>query len=174
MAKKKKGPKRRRRVGAALNPSSPIVKIGAVAAGYFLGDKINEQIDKVTKSKVDTKIVGAGQVGIGALLLLSKGRAGLIKSVAGGLSAGSGLKRLMAAFGTPATTVPAAAVTGYARVPVLGSVYNSRLGGYQNVPVLGGVGGYNAGGTLAGRMGDYRINSGRIMGSMGSDLLGGN
>lgn len=171
MAKKKKGPKRRRRVGAALNPSSPIVKLGAVAAGYFLGDKINAQIDKVTASKVDTKIVGAGQVGIGALLLLSKGKAGLIKSVAGGLSAGSGLKRLMTAFSTPAAAVPAAAVTGYGRVPVLGG-YNSRMGGYGRVPVLGG---YNAGGTLAGRMGDYRINSGRIMGSMdGSGLLSGN
>jgi hypothetical protein len=148
-----------------LNPSSPIVKIGAVAAGYFLGDKINAQVDKLTAGKIDSKLIGAGQVGLGALLLLSK-RPSIVKSAVGGIAAGSGLKRLIGAMSgaatTPATTTtPAAGVNGYGRVPT--------LGGYRDVPSLGG---YHTPGTL----GAYAIPSGRgmsdrVMGSAGGGGL---
>lgn len=167
MAKRKKGAHRRRRVGA-LNMGSPLVKVAAVAAGYFLGDKtINPLIDKVTAGKVSDKVVGIGQTGLGALLLLGKGRSGILKTAAGGLLAGSGLKRVMASFGT--TTTTPAAVTGYQNVPVIG-----RMGGYQNVPVIGA---YSPGVAI----GAYTIPSGntnKVMGSVGctdgSDLLGSN
>lgn len=164
--KKSKGRARRRRIGAALNPGSPIVKIGAVAAGYFLGAKfLNPMIDKVTAGKVDDKIVGAGQTGLGALLLLSK-KQNIIKTVAGGILAGSGLKRALTAFGvlTPAITPPATtpAVTGYGNVPVVG-----RINGYGNVPVVGRINGY----TPSGSLGAYSLPSGRVMGGVGSDLM---
>lgn len=164
MAKKKKASKGRRRRVGALSPSSPLIKIGAVAAGYFLAaTPVNGMIDKVTAGKIDNKIVGAGQVGIGALLLLSK-RPNIIKTVAGGIAAGTGLKRVMTAFGTPAPA-PAPAVTGYGRVPV--------VGGYRSVPVIGNrMGAYSPSGTLGG----YAIPSGRmgkVMGSVdGSTLIG--
>lgn len=168
MAKKrhsKKGRRGRRRIGAArLNASSPLVKVAAVAAGYFLGDKINPLIDKVTAGKVSDKIVGVGQTGLGGLLLM-KGRSSMIKTAAGGVLAGSGLKRALRAFGVlqPALPPPAGTtVTGYGKVPV--------ISGYGQVPVIGG---YSPNQTLGAYMVPGRV--GRSVGAtQGSDLIGNN
>lgn len=169
MAKKKhskKGRRGRRRIGAArLNAGSPLVKVAAVAAGYFLGDKINPLIDKVTAGKVSDKIVGVGQTGLGGLLLM-KGRASLIKTAAGGVLAGSGLKRALRAFGVlqPALPPPVSTttVTGYGKVPV--------ISGYGQVPVIGG---YSPNQALGAYMVPGRV--GRSVGStQGSDLIGNN
>jgi hypothetical protein len=159
MAKRSKKSKRRgsrRRIGAALNPASPLVKLGAVAIGYFVAGKpINDMIDKVVPTtKIDGKIVGGATTGLGALLLMSKGRSSFIKTVAGGVIAGAGLKRALVAFGVvkaPIATAPVQTVTGYGKVPT--------IGGY-NVPVIGS---YQTPGTL-----------GRVGATQGSDLIGNN
>lgn len=166
MAKKRSKTKgsRRRRIGAArLNAGSTMVKLAAVAGGFFLGDKINPLIDKVTAGKVSDKIVGIGQTGLGGLLLM-KGRSSLIKTLAGGALAGSGAKRTLRAFGVlaPALPPPSSTVTGYGRVPV--------IGGYGSVPVIGGY-------TPNQSLGAYQVPGyiGRKMGAtQGSDLIGNN
>jgi hypothetical protein len=166
MAKKSRKQKRsrgRRRIGAALNPASPLIKLAAVAGGYFLAESINPMIDKLTAGKISDKLVAGGQTGLGALLLMGKGKSSIIKTVAGGIAAGSGLKRGLKAFGVikpPVVTAPA--VTGYGSVPV--------IGGYGSVPVIGKVGGYNAPGSL----GAYALRSGRVGATQGSDLIGNN
>lgn len=136
MAKKRKGTKRR--VGAAsLNPGSPIVKIAAIAAGYFLAaDPINNAIDKANikaatatepaGTRVGETIVMGAELGIGALLLMSKKKASFLKTVPGGLLAGAGLKRALKKFGV---------IKGYQSVPVIGGA--RRMAGYQSTPVIG-------------------------------------
>jgi DNA-directed RNA polymerase subunit RPC12/RpoP len=152
MAKKKsKGGRKRRRVGA-LSPSSPMVKLGSVAVGFLAANQINALVNKVVPASVDAKIVGAGQTGLGALLILSKGRPNIIKTLAGGVLAGSGVKRLAQSMGL--MPAPAPAVTGYRSVPVIGS--------YGQVPVIGS--GFTPSGTLAG----YAIPSGGKLGRVGS------
>lgn len=135
MAKKKskKGVKRRRSVGA-LSPSSPLVKLGSIALGYLVAAKpANDAIDKAVKGKVSTTIIGAGTTGLGAYFLMSK-KPSLVKSVAGGVVAGIGLKRLKDKF-MPANPAPVPpAVTGFRNVPV--------VGGFRQTPV---VAGYNIG-----------------------------
>lgn len=121
---------RRRRIGAAsMTTSNPILLIGTVAAGYFLAGTVNPLLDKIVPATMDQKIVGAAETGIGALLLLKKGRKTMLTTVAGGVFAGAGLKRLMDAMKTTTTT----AVTGWKQVPVIG-------GGYKMVPVIGSPG----------------------------------
>jgi len=114
----------RRRIGAmALSPSSPLVKFGSMAAGFLLGDKINEALDKVVPATIDDKIVAAAELGIGYMLALKKGgRASLPKTVAGGLLLGAGAKKLMSSLGI-------GSIGGYQMVPT--------VGGYQGVPALG-------------------------------------
>src|SRR5688500_3071639 len=96
-AKKKKGGKRRR-MGSTLNAQSPVVKILAVGAGFFVGETVNTAIDKVlpkqagevgpglpggTISKGTNTAAIVGQVGLGGLLLMGKkgGTVGLVKTV---------------------------------------------------------------------------------------------
>lgn len=127
---------RRRRVGAlALNPNRPEIKLAAVALGYFLlADQLNGAIDKVVPDSVKTAtdfkkyIPGAAEAGLGAMLLMSKKKPSLIKTAAGGILAGAGLKRLL---------VQAGVVTGYQSVPVIGRMGRRRMAGYQSVPVIG-------------------------------------
>jgi hypothetical protein len=143
--KKKKTTRRRRRIGAAMTASNPIVKYGPIALGFLLGNKINEQIDKVAGDKIDSKILAAAQGGIGALLVF-KGKPSMVKSIAGGILLGSGVKRAMSAFGM-------GNIGGYGAVPV--------IGGYGAVPVIGsrtprrvGVGSYR---PAAGQIGAYDV-----------------
>jgi len=136
--------RRRRRVGAtALNmsASSPLVKFGSIALGYFFGDKLNAQLVKVVGDKLDPKILAAGEAGLGALLVLKKGKKGMLQTVVGGVLLGAGAKALMASMGI-------GAISPYGRVPV--------IGGYGEVPVVGKrrLNGY----TPNSRLGNYTPN----------------
>lgn len=152
MARRKKAKKThsRRRVGGMgkLNASNPIVKYGSVAAGYFLGDKVNDMVDKVAGDKLDGKVLAgiqtfAGAV-IGGQLPIGKKKARpLPLVVVGGIIAGAGLKRGLKEFGV---------ISGFSDVPV--------LGGYRQVPALNG---YNP--TPGASMNGYRVPT-RVMGSV--------
>ena len=164
MAKRRKHRKthRRRRIGAlALNASSPLVKYGSVAAGYFMGDKVNEAIDKATGGKVDGKIVAAAEALLG-FMLLTKGKKSTLKVAAGGVMLGAGVKRGLAEFGV---------ISGFADVPV--------IAGYKSVPVLNGyvtrpgqMAGYMTPQPMSNRqnvMGAVDVGSGTGLGYMDSD-----
>jgi len=154
MARRKKAKKstRRRRIGAAgkLNANSPIVKFGSMAAGYFLGDKINEQIEKITGDKMDGKIVAGLEVLAGLVLNKtiklgkSGGKPSLPLVVVGGVLAGAGLKKGLAEFGV---------INGFYSVPV--------LNGYRSVPVLNG---YNP--TPGASLNGYRVPNRQVMGGV--------
>lgn len=141
MAKKKakKTTRRRRsRIGAlSLNPASPLVMYGSVAAGYLLANTINTPITNAVGDKLDNKIVAGVQVGIGGYLIMKKGKKSLPVTIAAGLLAGAGLKRGMAAFGIGQTHM-----AGYQNVPA--------VNGYQNVPSVNGTG-------AARRVGAYNL-----------------
>lgn len=151
MAKRKKKTTRRRsrRVGAtmALTPTNPMVKLGGLVLGFLAATPINAAIDKATGGKIDTKIVGGVQVGLGAFYLLSKGKKNLILTLATGVLAGAGVKREMTAFGIGGIggygAVPA--LGGYGAVPALG--YARRVAGYDTPGI---VGGYSVPGTMQG------------------------
>lgn len=159
MAKKRRGTKRRssrRRVGGfgKLNASNPIVKFGSVAAGYFLGSKVNDMIDKVAGDKIDDKMLAAIQVlaggAVGGQLPIGKKKARpLPLVVVGGILAGAGVKRGLTAFGV---------INGFSDVPV--------LGGYRSVPALNG---YNP--TPGANLGGYRVPS-SVMGNVPNDGTG--
>jgi hypothetical protein len=180
-SKKKKGGKRRR-MGTTLSAQSPVVKILAVGAGFFVGETVNGAIDKVlpkqagevgpglpggTISKGTNTAAIVGQVGLGGLLLMGKkgGTVGLVKTVAGGVLAGSGLRRALKQMGV---------IKGYQAVPVIG---RRRMAGYQNTPVLGATNN----GTPAQLQGvpdqlqGFRVNGGlgfNGYGSQGSGVMG--
>lgn len=118
MAKKKTkvGNKTAARGKSLLNPSSPVVKYGAIVLGFAMGTKINDAIDKMTGGKIDTKIIAGGQVGLGALLAFKKGKPSLVTSVVGGVLLGAGAKRAMGAFG----------IGGFYDVPAVGGFYDVK------------------------------------------------
>jgi hypothetical protein len=179
MAKRRKHQKRRRsrRVGALrLGGSDTVIKLAAVVGGFLLGDKINEQIDKILPKTTDplpvpTKagktIAMVGEIGVGGFLLLSKmrGNLGIAAKVAGGVALGAGIKRAAAVMGI---------LSGYQSVPVIG---RHRMAGYQNNPVLGSIPGQLAGRTPP-QLSGYRpagsgvgayVNQGTgVMGSIGN------
>jgi hypothetical protein len=100
MAKRRKTKKtshRRRRVsGVALSANSPIVNFGSIAAGYFLGDKINDALSSVTGT-IDPKIIAAVEA-VGGFLLRKKMK-GLPGQVLGGVMMGAGIKKGLQEFG---------------------------------------------------------------------------
>lgn len=101
MARRKKTAKRktggRRRVsGVALSAKSPLVKFGSIAAGYFLGDKINDSLASATGS-IDPKIIAAAEA-VGGFLIQKKVK-GVVGAVAGGILMGAGLKKGLTEFG---------------------------------------------------------------------------
>lgn len=127
--------RRRRRVGAmSLTSTNSLVKLAAVAGGWFLEGTISPMLDKIPGfSSLDEKIKGVAEAGIGTALLmgkLTKKRApGMLATVGGGVLAGAGLKRALRAFGV---------VSGYGLVPVVGAYTpNVSLNGYQKVPTIG-------------------------------------
>jgi hypothetical protein len=139
-AKKKTGPRRRRKLGAmalSMNPASPLMKALPVLGGYLLADKINNGIDKAVGTKIDGKIIAGAQVGLGGLYLFMKGKKNLLLTIASGVLAGAGVKRAMSSFGM-------GGIGGYGAVKV--------LSGYGAVPSIGrrSVAGYNVPGTLNG------------------------
>lgn len=132
--------RRSRRVGAvSLGKTSTLLKLGSLAAGYFLADTINPMIDKVVPKTTDTTtntqvpnqtIAIIGELGIGGLLLMKrtgKGMTGKALTVAGGILAGAGVKRAMKKMGV---------IKGYQSVPVIG---RPKMAGYQSVPVIGSL-----------------------------------
>ena len=93
---KKTSPRRRRVSGVALSAKSPLVQYGAIAAGYFLGGRINDALVNVTGT-LDPKIVAAAEV-LGGYLIRSKLK-GAAGAVAGGVLMGAGLKKGLQEFG---------------------------------------------------------------------------
>lgn len=185
--RKKRGSTRRRRVGGmALSPSSPITQIGSLALGYFLAaDPINGMIDKLLTKNATTpgvvpagtnKIVAAVETLGGGYLLMAKSKRSLIKTVAGGVVAGAGLKRALKAFNV---------ISGFQSVPVVGRLgmvnvrQNQRgLTGFRDVPVVAGgpsMSGYTPTGSAA--LTGYNVGrsvASQIMGSAnGSGLSSG-
>lgn len=152
---------------SALNANSPLVKIAALAAGYFLlADPINNAIDKVLVKALPAKdasgaastttisdmgqYAAIGAEGIGAYMLLLKGRKTIVKTATGGILGGAALKRALKKFGV---------VSGYQRVPVIGS--------YQRVPVIGNAqSGYRVNGMNGN--GGYRVNGRNTSAVMGN------
>lgn len=138
MAKKRKGRRRSRRVGAVslAGKGGMGMKLIAIAGGYLLGDMINTQVDKVLPGNTDAttgiktidpnmkNYAAIGELGIGGLLLLRKKKS-MFTTIGGGLLAGAGLKRALKQMG---------AIKGYQSVPVIGK---HRMAGYQSVPVIG-------------------------------------
>lgn len=174
MAKKKRHHKRKKvsGIGAMLNPKSPIMKVGALVVGYFLGDTINPQLDALipdsltvataatatTAAKPATltpdqadQILMAGSIGLGGLFLLRQKSLGpigaLYVTAVGGVLAGAGLRRAAISFNI--VKAPAAAVKGYQRTPV--------IAGYQRTPVLGKVPAQLQG-TVPAQLQGYRVN----------------
>lgn len=153
--KAKKRTTRRRRIGGIggkLNANNPIVKFGSIAAGYFLGDKINDALDKATGDKMDGKLLAGletfgGLVISGIVPLGKKKAAKLLPTVAGGILAGAGLKRGLKEMGV---------INGFSDVPV--------LQGFRSVPALAG---YNPT-PGANMMSGYRVPS-NVMGSVPFD-----
>jgi len=148
--------RRRRSVGAlSMSASSPLMKYGPIALGFFLAAKINAPLDKMIGDKVDGKIVAGGQVGLGYMLALGPGKKSLIKSVAGGLLLGSGAKRAMTEFGIGGIG------SAYGNTPVV-------AGAYGNTPVLAGrrrLNGYSPNRAMNGYTPNSALNGngGRVM-----------
>lgn len=167
MAKKKKryspkrrahraasSPRRRRRVGAmALNANSMIVKLGSVALGYVMGEKILAPVKSMIGDKVDGKIV-AGAEGLAGYYLAFKkgGKKGMIQTVAGGILLGDAVKTLMKSFGM-------GGFGPYGRIPALGN-----RSPYGRIPALGS---YNPHGTLNGSYNPHGTLSNRMMAGIG-------
>lgn len=180
MAKgKKKRSKKggRRRSMGAINAQSPLVRLAAVAGGFFMGDTINGAIDKVlpktttgtppvsTISKATNTAAIVGEVGIGGLLLMGKkgGTVGLVKTVAGGVLAGAGIRRALKQLGV---------MQGYQSVPVIG---RHRMAGYQSVPVIGTNGAPAQLQGVPSQLQGFRVNGGlgfNGYGAQGSGVMG--
>jgi hypothetical protein len=94
--RKAKTTTRRRRRISGVNAKSPIVQLGSIAAGYFLGDTINDALSKVT-GKLDPKIV-AGIEALGGFLLTRKVKS-LPGQLIGGVLMGAGVKSGLKEFG---------------------------------------------------------------------------
>lgn len=153
MAKRRKAKKtsRRRRVGA-INANNPLVKYGSIAAGYFLGDKINDAIEKATGDKVDGKIIAAAEAGLGLFLMFKKGKKKPALQIVAGVLAGAGIKKGLQEFGV---------INGFSDVPV--------ISGYRQVPALNG---YNP--TPGAMLGGYKVPNTyqAVMGGINEDASG--
>lgn len=175
MAKAKK--RKSRRVGA-LSPGSMVTKLAAVAAGYFLVAKpLNDALEDVFKKKDEKPpattsgfgdnmdVQGVVTAGAGAALLFLGGKSSMIKTIAGGVLLGAGVKKLM----DSGKDDKKEGVTGYQSVPVIGN--RRRMAGYQQTPVIGAVPGQLQGvpAQLQGyRVNGYQPNGSGVMGAVGS------
>ncbi len=133
-----------------MSASSPLVTYGSIAVGFLAGDKIDEMLSKVVPATLDTKIVGAAEVGLGALLVYGKGKKSMVKTVAGGILLGAGIKKSLKAFGVISGYQMIPSVSGYSDVNALGAPVR-KMAGY--IPGKGLNGGYVAkvavnGGTM--------------------------
>ena len=138
MAHKRRHVKRRRtrrRVGAmGLKKKDTGAVVLGLAAGLFIGNTINDQIDKMLPKDTSgvitdqtTNFATIGELGLGGLLVFMKSRgkaAPIIKGV-GGVMLGAGIIRAIKKLGI---------LSGYQAVPVVG---RRRMAGYQSTPVIG-------------------------------------
>jgi len=160
--RKKQTKTRRRRVGATasiFNPRSPMLMYGGLAIGFLMGNKVNDMIDKIVPASIDGKLVGAGQAGLGALLLQKK--KSTLTVLGGALLVGSGAKRLMTEFGI-------GSIGGYQMVPT--------IAGYQKVPSIAGaqrVNGYTPGTSGLNGYTMQRDVIGGLSSAMDGGLIGG-
>ncbi len=121
-------PRRRRRV-SGIKKNDALIMIGAAAAGYYLGPKINDAIAAKVGTTVDPKIIALAEVAAGYFLpkmLGARGSMAMISKVAGGLLIGSGAHLGLKEFGV---------VSGYGSVPMI----NGRMNGYRDVRTLSGL-----------------------------------
>lgn len=151
--RKKTSHRRRRRIGAlALNASSPLVKFGSIAVGYFMADKVNEAIDKATGGKIDGKIVAAAEVLAGFMI---QKKPGMMTTVIGGVLMGAGAKKGLTEFGV---------ISGFRSIPVVGG-YNvpqrltASVNGIMDVPTVNGLTVPNSNNLIGGIMGDHDLSS---------------
>lgn len=146
--KTRKTVRRRSKVGAmSLNANSPLVKYGPIAAGFFLGDTINDKIDTmIPDDKMSQKTKGMLEGGLGAALAFAKlgKKKTVVEEIAGGVFLGAGVRRLLKEFGV------IQGIGGYAAVPVVAARHRSRLNGYGSVPVI--AGGYTTNRALNGAL----------------------
>lgn len=164
MARKRKHKRRYRRVGAMGfgGKKDTGMKLLAVAGGFLLGDTINTQLNKVLpKTKNPTTNVDepnetigiAAEVGLGGLLLMRK-KSSMPVTLAGGVLAGAGLKRLAKKMGF---------MSGYQSVPVIGK---HKMAGYQSVPVIGAMP-PQLSGRMPSQLQGFRVNGYVPVGSAG-------
>lgn len=172
--KRKRSHRKSKRVGAAtLNPGNPIVMLAAVGVGYYFSDKLFVPLRNMLPMKttaatttapatiapiVSGTVLGAGMTGVGALLML-KGKKTMVKTVAGGVLAGVGLKGILKDQGvvTGFQSVPAIGrrgVNGFQSVPAVGAVPNALQGGFttSRMPAMGAVPNSLKGGFTTSRM----------------------
>lgn len=157
MAKRrKKSHGRRRRIsGIAMTANSPLVKFGGMGAGWFLSDKIDEQITKIAPD-MDPKIIN-GIMAAGGLyfLFMSKGKKSTLVTLLAAIAAGKGAKGLATDLGI---------VSGFRDLPV--------IGGYQQVPTIGN--GYAIPSGMINGVGSYNVPKSTVMGSVpGFDAASG-
>jgi hypothetical protein len=156
-----------------MKAGSPLLMVGSAAVGFLAGTQVNQAINMLIPATMKTqantgKAVAAVQVGVGAFLILSKGKKSMLKTIAGGLLAGAGLKRATIVFKAGTTDT----LGGYGDVPVIGAYApNGQLGrrvhGYGDVPVIGA---YAPNSSLTGSkvMGSFDNGSGYNNGSAGA------
>lgn len=171
------GKRRSKRIGAmSLNPKNPLVLVASVAAGYLASDQIFKVIDKAIPTKdtsatdktqvnvVSDTVLGGGMAAAGSALALL-GKKSMIKTVAGGVLAGAGLKLVLTDQGVIKgfPSVPSVGrrrrVAGFPSVPSVGSTPASLRGGYSpnraSVSAINGVPGALRGGYSPNRYAAY-------------------
>lgn len=134
------GKRRSKRIGAmSLNPKNPLVLVASVAAGWFGSDQIFKVIDKAIPTKdtsatdktqvnvVSDTVLGTGMVAAGGALALL-GKKSMVKTIAGGVMAGAGLKLVL---------VDQGAIKGFPSVPSVGR--RRRMAGFPSVPSVGRI-----------------------------------
>ena len=182
--------KRHRKVGlTTMSPANPLIVLGSLALGYLAGDTISAKLDAyvptttvpavaatattpavpaVVKNVVSDTVLGASEMGAGALLYL-QGPKKIWSHVVAGFTAGVGLRLLLKDEGV---------VTGFQSVPVIGNILN----GFQKVPVVGKIPNALKGGFITNRTaamgivpnmlrGGFITNRTAAMGGMGNGLL---
>jgi len=165
-AKKKKTTKKKKgsSVGkASLNANNPIIPIVTGIIGLLAAPKANTYLETdLLKGKVDGKVIGFVETGLGAGLLFVKfgKKKTILQVAAGGFAAGMGIRKLLSEFGV---------ITGvqqFKDVPVMGKRHPApvrRMNGFSNVPALGGTDGYNAPSAMNGT---YGTTISKVMGNV--------
>lgn len=120
---KKKTPARsRRRRVSGIGKNSPLLMIGAAAAGYFLGPKLNDAITAKVGTNVDPKMIALAEVLAGYAIPNMLMKNSVPGKVLGGLLMGAGAHLGLKEFNV---------VSGYSNVPM--------VSGYQDLRKIAGI-----------------------------------